>query len=451
MDGWSRHLLRSAAIVAALALPCATARGAEETTEEKKVPDAPYAPEFVKSVNDAVEQGVERLAKTQREDGTWASQHNEKYPLGATALATLTLLKCGVSAKHPTIVKAFEILLAKPLHTTYEAALLLMAIVAKYDGSFDAFEVDDADPLGKGKGKAKSPCAAAVTKEDLAHLKRGVQFLVDTQKGTGMWRYPDGVLDVSNTQYALFGLHAANRCGPLVPEKVFAAALRFLIGNQEDVPGTPVDFRGNEVRGAQRYEWKEPASARGWRYVPTFAPGALPTGSTTTAGVAGLIICQSELWGSRHFDGSAKKAARRGIRDAFAWLQHHYDVTNNPAEVDSRPRTPDPNAPVVDKDAWYLYYLYGLAVAGVLGRVRYFGDHDWYREGAQVLLKRQMAGGWGDTAETCFALLFLKRATTRHGAPVITPFEKAAEAPAAPKPAAPVPGGAGGGAGGGPK
>jgi hypothetical protein len=447
LGGLVSTLLRSAVVATALFFAPAAGAREEETKDEEKVVDPPYTQEFRDRVNEAVAGGVAHLKRTQSKDGTWGSMHNEKYPTGATALATLALLKCGVKADDPAVVKAFGFLAGKDLVGTYETSLLLMAIAAKYDGSYDAFQPEEEDR--PGKGKAKSPCAGAISKEDLASMRRGVTFLVETQKPTGMWRYPDGVLDVSNTQYALFGLQAANRCGPLVEDKVWAAALRFLVGNQE-VQGAEVLFRGNEVRGAFRYQWNEAARARGFRYVPTFQPGALPTGSTTAAGVAALIICQSELWGSRHFDGSVRKAARRAIRDAFAWLQAHYDVTTNPAEVGTSTtpaQPPDPQAPVAGKDTWHLYYLYGLAAAGVLGRVRFLGEHDWYREGAEVLLKRRQGeGSWGDTTETCFALLFLKRATTRHGAPVITPFEKAAS-----KPVAEVPGGAGGGPGGAPK
>jgi hypothetical protein len=56
-----------------------------------------------------------------------------------------------------------------------------------------------------------------------------------------------------------------------------------------------------------------------------------------------------------------------------------------------------------------------------LGGLDYIDKHDWYYEGAQEMLKHQdEEGGWtkvGNEAEpahiynTCYALLFLKRAT----------------------------------------
>jgi hypothetical protein len=71
------------------------------------------------------------------------------------------------------------------------------------------------------------------------------------------------------------------------------------------------------------------------------------------------------------------------------------------------------------------YYLYALERAGVLAATETFGLHNWYVEGAEAILSSQRAdGSWlaplphGDRSEmtnvawdTCFAILFLKRAT----------------------------------------
>ena len=65
------------------------------------------------------------------------------------------------------------------------------------------------------------------------------------------------------------------------------------------------------------------------------------------------------------------------------------------------------------------YYLYALERAGMLYGTDKFGEHDWYWEGAKVIVNDQNAdGSWGhrekreeDTWDTCFAILFLKKAT----------------------------------------
>ncbi len=67
---------------------------------------------------------------------------------------------------------------------------------------------------------------------------------------------------------------------------------------------------------------------------------------------------------------------------------------------------------------WRYYYLYGLERAGRLTGLRFFGEHDWYREGAEKLVHDQdnLSGFWkGSLIEqnslvaTSFALLFLAK------------------------------------------
>jgi hypothetical protein len=161
-----------------------------------------------------------------------------------------------------------------------------------------------------------------------------------------------------------------------------------------------------------------------------------PTGSMTTAGLAGLIICQTELWGSRRFTAELRLGARRGIRDAMAWLQEHYDVSDNPVEPD--PKAPTPPG-MFQSQGWHLYYMYGLERAGILGRFRFLGANDWYQDGAEVLMRMQQdGGGWGPMVDSCFALLFLKRATSRHNLPVITPSDDPPTAPGGDGPGRPA-------------
>ena len=79
--------------------------------------------------------------------------------------------------------------------------------------------------------------------------------------------------------------------------------------------------------------------------------------------------------------------------------------------------------------AFQYYWLYAVERVGMLLSQKYIGNHDWYREGAEWLLKEQKPdGSWVNSDDammgleppmvaTAFALLFLEKATL----PVITP------------------------------
>ncbi len=392
--------------LALLTLPCSgvlAPASADEESDFVKVLNERYPLDFRVKVNDALRRGTAWLLSAQRPDGSWSfMNYHRGYPMGPTALATLTLLKCGVKPDHEAVQKAFAYLGKLEMRRTYAVGALLMALDAKYVPARDPFD-DDADKYDLGAGR--DDCARKITADDKAWMERGVAFLTEAQTGDGVWRYPSGgEYDLSCTQFALLGLHAATRCGVTVKNEVWLDALEFLLAQQETT-GPPIFYRANEVRGRYRFEWIERSLARGFRY----RHGARVNGSMTTAGLCSLIICQNRMWRSRAFTGKLRVDTRRGIRDAMAWLQHHFAVVHNPYGAKE----------------WHWYYLYGLERSGILGRFRNLGDHDWYKEGADFLTSKQDKKGmfhsgqfWEDN---CFALLFLKRATSRMDAPAITP------------------------------
>jgi hypothetical protein len=230
------------------------------------------------------------------------------------------------------------------------------------------------------------------------------KWMVASQTDT-IWRYPGGGIDLSNTQYALLGLAAADRCGIPIPNDPFLRAARHLIDTQEKEG--PRVRRILHVDAGPGYATRTLSNyydhARGWGY----QPGREATGSMTTSGVSSLAICRSHLLGKSAFAGTIAAQTERAINDGLAWLNVNFTVTENPP----------------GGRGWHYYYLFGLERAGVLADTRFLGDHDWYREGAEYLVANQnRTGSWprlgrrgrrgqDSLSDTCFALLFLRRAT----------------------------------------
>ena len=339
-----------------------------------------YPASFKRRVNESIDKGVRFLLTTQRADGTWGGgRHTD----GVTALAALALLKAGVKRDDPAMVRAFERLAAYRFDHVYTVSVLLMALEARWF------------PAGADPKSARE----VIPDADLDWIRRAAEWLA-AQQGAGfppnqgqfhpVWRYPQGGYDLSNTQYALFGLSAADRCGVRL-SKVWLPALKYLLAMQEDSgPEVEVSRYFRDGRYARRRT--EKAEARGFGYA---GPGP-PTGSMTSAGLCSLVLCQAALDGTRTFAEGYRKKTRRAIRDALAWLEEYYDVEENPFRGAT----------------WHLYYLFNMERVGVLLDQRYLGTHDWYEDGAEVLLASQGDNGaWGNQIDTAFALLFLKRGT----------------------------------------
>ena len=205
------------------------------------------------------------------------------------------------------------------------------------------------------------------TKQHVERIKACAEFLVRSQHPEGLWGYPDGRPDLSNAQFALLGLKAAVEVGVEVPEKVWSRAFDYLLS-------------GAEKDG-------------GFNYVPTGPSASDPsTGSMTAAALACLKICVDRLPAA-----TGAEAKARSVRDkALAWLDERFVVELNP-----------------QSDQGHYYYLYAVERVGAFFGLKEFGGKNWYQAGARHLLDWQARdGSWRQNIEdTCFALLFLNRAS----------------------------------------
>lgn len=233
--------------------------------------------------------------------------------------------------------------------------------------------------------------------------------------------------DLSNTQYALLGLRAAAELGIKFNQEAWWKAKECLLNRQEKSGAKVKPFRvpaatdemgegkkGPAIpRGTHAETGRPEFEARGWGYSPSLSrPESY--GAMSCIGIASLVMCKYYLKGYKAFKPDAVDRVNKGIEDGCAWLAANFNAADNAKWQD--PHVPYKNtAPKIDG-----YTMYGIERAGVLAGVERFGEHDWYALGARVLVDRQQSdGSWSSemfyepkpTISTCFAILFLKRAT----------------------------------------
>ncbi len=349
-------------------------------------PQNPIRQPDPKALNAAIERGVEFLLASQNRDGSWGVDLQQRaswqdWRNGSSGFALFALLKCGLPADHPAIEHGLVFLLREMPRHTYATAVQIMALAAT------------GDPAHRRR------------------IQELVELLLDFRAGNSSgWGYPGCPplpADLSNTQYAALGLRAAREAGIEIPRKTWNALIDAALSYQEDPIDLPAQSDSPRVR----------RSMAGFYY---FDDGDHPpSASMTTAGLSVLGVAAEGL-------GKLPADAELARDRALAWLEENFSVEGDPPG---------------DRH-WHFSYLYGLERVGALFALERIGAHDWYHEGAQQLLKEQHAqGGWWNeaggrvhrapmpVANTCFALLFLRRATLTQQPPDSRPYFLVAEEP----------------------
>jgi Domain of unknown function (DUF4159) len=319
----------------------------------------PVTPEAVEK---AIAKGVDFLRQKQSaQDGSWKGRH-DGYGSGETALILLALLNCGLSPDDPTLVDGLAFLQQSKPTKTYESALQTMVYCA-------------ANPVKYNK-----------------YIRYNVQWLQDAQVrtggGKGGWGYDDkasGVTDPSNSQFGVLALWEAQRSQVSVSPEAMRMAAEYWRTRQLNEPG-------NQNHGGWRYDER-----RAYPY----------SGSMTCAGIASLMMAEDALQiadAKITNDGlrCCMEEPRQSLVDlGLEWMQRNYSISENPGSP-----------------SFWFYYLYGLERVGRLTGQRFIANHDWYREGCELLIKRQnnlrgyIPQGQGNTdegSETALALLFLSK------------------------------------------
>ena len=355
---------------------------------------------------------------------------------GLLALCLLTLIKSDLDAGDPVVKKGFETLRSREITDTYSAGIAIMALEALYTPK------DERRMLIEGR--IKKPIPRKPTDGDRALIRKWADRILhnsDTRAPfSGYERrffYTAGAkhYDNSNSQYALLGLYSAHLCGVTYSPTIWHAMANHWMTDQ--LPeGKPLSLKlVSHTDYAKMLQAK--ASGRSSRRTVTggkkFRPAGWPystlklgktqhlmplTGSMTSAGITGLTICEAVLRSDRNLpklnDAKGKRERPKRLfkryEDArqrgYAWLLDNYSVRVNKHKQGF---------------GFHFYYLYGLERACEIGQVALIGEHDWYFEGATMLLGLQRSDGKFDMATlyaNCFAVLFLKQAAPP--LPVIT-------------------------------
>jgi len=314
-------------------------------------------------IDAAIQRGVAQIWSTQRPNGMfsdnepnkWADTY--KYPGDTEVMAMLALAYAGEDPeKNPKMRRSLKTLLELKMEKTYTLGFRLVTLAELYR------RADDKN-LKAGLRQA---------------MQRDVAVLLDIQHEHGGWYY-DKIADTaewdfSNTQIAVLGLYEAARCGVEVPPLAFQRALALYLQRQ--------------------------LADGGWNYGrPGLSKSKPSYGSMTAAAVASLFICREVLNPGQGCPCRGERSAGRrdsnvdkAIRTGTQWLGERFVVNSNP----------------VKGRAWFYYWFYAAERVGIYTGLKYFGAHNWYREGAGAILRRQRPdGSWGSFSDTSFALLFL--------------------------------------------
>jgi hypothetical protein len=381
---------RTLLLAAALALP---AFGQE--------PRKPVLPPGVdqKKIDEAIRRGVEAL----KNGPSPAAYEDEPEHAVASSdeLLLWTFVHAGVAPADATFQELLRKILEAKLVRTYPVSLQAMILeeidrVKHQDRIRECAQFLVDNQCRNGQWSYGTPTSAVL---DLATEGKGPEVATGgperkSSKPAVMRRLPvkkarDGPStgDNSNSQYAALGLRACHDAGIVVPNEVLVRAHRWWRDSLRLEKGPQAYVTG------------------GWGYKPGDKTD-VAYASMTAGAVGALVIYDAIL----EKDWKKDPAVIAGMNG----LAHTFTVAENRGQTERNRKA----------GRWHYYYLYALERVGMLYSTRTIGAHDWYRDGANYLLDAQRAdGSWQaaslfkkaddgqSTWDTCFAILFLKRAT----------------------------------------
>ncbi len=339
-----------------------------------------------KQVDDAVDRAgtflLDRLKAGKLSTWLWG----DKTSVGTYAdeFVLYTLIYAGVPKNSPDFQKALTRVLNRDHAAVYQTAVTAMLLAeidrAKYQTQIALcaqFLVDAQCENGQWDYAGEkldtpeySPDVAAGKPEEAATGTPGTKPVprkTTALKSVPIKRQKKGPAAGNNstTQLALLGLRSCMSASVKVPADVFARSEAWWRKNQNNDGG--------------------------WGYGDKGAGGS-SYGSMTAGALGSLAICDYYLGRDAKTDRDIQKGAK--------WFEEadHWGFDKNPRH-----------------GMYHYYWFYALERAGVLIGADLFSGHDWYKEGADWLLaKQEKDGRWNNpdwVEDTCYAVLFLRRAT----------------------------------------
>src|SRR5262245_11109493 len=317
--------------------------------------------------------GVKYLKERQKKDGSWDFSGHD---VGITTLCTIALIENGVPLNDSSVQKGYEYVKknSNKLKNTYDLSLVIVL--------FSRFGDRRDKPLIKSY--AARLIAGQMESGGWHYECPGPE--IDAEKilrdpSTGP-KPKEGYGDNSCTQFAVLGLWVASRGGVNIDRTLTRVEKRFT---------------------------KNQADDGGWAYVATNKDGKAPSGdSMTGAGLFCLAVAQASqirdaLKAGKKTEGpeaSGKSLLESRVFDRG--LKRTGDFVKGMGPGSGR------------------YFMWSVERVGVLLGLEKIGDTDWFKKGADALLKTQKDEGgwptaWADAdkeglSDTCFALLFLRKA-----------------------------------------
>jgi hypothetical protein len=378
-------------------------------------------PEEPEGVQQAIDRGVVYLKGLQNADGTWPGA------TGATALAGLTLLECGVAPDDPAVQKAASAVRQASVTLTHTYSLSLAILFFDRLGdpkdgpliesmtvrllagqnnvggwTYSCPNVADAEMRRlQGLLQQRSELVAAPdlpragpgrrTVNDLAPEIRDQLKLLNNQTPAAI-KAREHTDDNSNTQFATLALWVARRYGLPTEGALARVNTRFRSSQNGD--------------GGWAYKY---------RVVTPGTVGGTSTATMTCSGLLGLAIAHGAAESTLRTDAHGKEPARpaKALADPLKDLV----ILGGLVALGNTIGQPvgKANAPLIHGGRHY-YFLWSLERVAVAYDLKTICGKDWYGWGAEILLANQRKdGSWqGDFADggadTCFALLFLRRA-----------------------------------------